>query len=45
MIYLYPGYTCPRFDGPGNGTLLFKNNVRYSVDGATCGQSLEVVLF
>ncbi|XP_063684962.1 uncharacterized protein LOC134819120 [Bolinopsis microptera] len=36
------GYTCAELPGPGNGTLLYKNQVVYSVAGAKCGESVEV---
>ena len=36
------GYTCAELPGPGNGTLLFKKQIVYSVAGAKCGESVEV---
>ena len=40
----YAGYTCAELPGPGNGTLLYKNQIVYSVAGAKCGESVEVTL-
>eukprot|EP00116_Pleurobrachia_bachei_P001572 sb/3461834/ len=36
------GYTCGTLKGPGNGTLMFNNQILYTLASAKCGQSAEV---